>query len=134
MSLPSGPQTLPASPCYDIDHWMVGWNSAHSTYGRKLPGVIEVGPFPDNRGWSDKYSLTSGCCNNRSWMNLTIGEKRQHLLGGFLSLTLCYGLAAEDVHREFWKIKEWRKLNPGVFGEKPDVFFRPDGRCDPYNE
>ena len=47
-----------------LDGWMVAWTPIiWRRLGRAAPpGAIEVGPWPDETGWSDKFAMTCGCC------------------------------------------------------------------------
>lgn len=120
---------LPDNPMFDLDEWMIGWNS--NFYGKE-PGSVEVGPWPDTTGWSERYQLSSGCCYS-SWRGLTREQKLQDIVNGFFVLVLGHGLGPAAVHREFWKIREYRTLNMSFLGHGKYRVFQGKGRCDPYN-
>ena len=115
---------LPDHPVYGLDEWMVGWNSMFGSNRHR--GTIEVGPWPD-RGWSRKYFSTRGCCFGR-WHHLTRQQKLQHIISGFLVLTVNEGIDTAAVHREFWKIADYRKLNVSFLGGRSYRIFQGEGR------
>ncbi len=127
---------LPDSPVFDLDSWMVGWNSRFypgSEHRDAPPGSVEVGPWPDERRWSDRYSSTSGCCNVAYWPTLTHEQKLQEIVNGFFYLVLGEGLDPAAVHREFWKIGAYRELEMSYLGSGTYIVFQGKGDCNPYN-
>ena len=118
---------LPDSPEFGIDHWYVGWNS------RLLPNTDKCAPYPDSTGWSQKFVSTAGS-NYRRWGTLSHERKLQEIVNGFLFLVLGQGIDPVAVHREFWKIGEYRNLEMSFFGSGECIIFQGKGRCDPYNE
>lgn len=128
-------QELPDSPVFDLDQWMVAWTPSWAQKRESLdapPGSIEVGPWPDNSGWSDRYKSTQGCCFTE-WHDLTHEQKLQDIVNGFFFLVLGQKLDTLDVHRELWKIEDYRKLKMRFLGNGPYIVFQGKGRCDPYN-
>lgn len=114
------------SELYDIDKWMIGWNSPRD--GK--PESVRVGPRPDRQRWSQDYDRTAGCCNSQ-WHELTPDEKMRDLVTGFLFLVLGEGLDPQAVHREFLKIEGYQELEASFFGMGPHLMFQ-NGQCSPY--
>ena len=94
---------------YAIDEWMVAWNKG---------GPVEVGPYPDNRGWSDRNDMSAGCClANRG---VSVEAKAMMLFIDFNKLVVGYGLDPQAVHREFLKIDEYcARISPDIPGADP---------------
>jgi len=82
-----------------LDGWMVAWDE---------DGAVEVGPWPDRVGWSDRYAYTSGCCylDRRSFSE---SLRVAMLFIDFHTLVVVYGVKPDAVHQEFLKIKEYRR-------------------------
>jgi hypothetical protein len=128
-----GDTQLPSTPVYDLDSWMIGWNHADAAkYSERIPGKVCVGPWPDKTGWSREYGSTMGCCFTH-WRELTRVEKMHHIVNGFLMLVLAERLDPAAVHREFWKIADYREIGMGFLGMDASVMFTPSGLCNPCN-
>ena len=54
------------------DGFMVAWSIEPEP-------AIEVGPWPDGTGWSDRYQCTTGCCD-AFFQSLARAERAQALL------------------------------------------------------
>ncbi len=80
---------------YNIDNWMAAWNTG---------GPVKVGPWPDRTGWSDDYEMTTGCCRSRQ-----DGDRIALMFIDFHSLVVGYEVDPAEAHREFLKIKEYRR-------------------------
>lgn len=89
-----------------LDGWMVGWNPV-GWGGKWVDGSVEVGPWPDKTGWSDKYRFTTGCCwlERSSW---GCTEKVLQMFIDFHSMIVRDGIIPADAHLEFMKISEYR--------------------------
>ena len=114
---------LPDAPAFDLDHWMIAWD--------RDSGHVEVGQWPDETGWS-KHLSTAGCCF-AYWKTLTRKQKVQELVNGLFFLVLSERLDPQAVHRELWKIRDYRKLKMSPLGMGSYIMFQGKGRCDPYN-
>lgn len=117
---------------YDIDHWMVGWNSPEKSGPRSQE--VKVGPWPDKTRWSDDFEATAGCCN-ATWHDEleTQEEKIDELIRGFFYLVLSEGIDPDAVHQEFSKIRGYLEYAGRVgLGMGKYTFFQR-GRLSPYN-
>jgi hypothetical protein len=91
---------------------MYGWN--------RNSDEIEVGPWPDTTGWSDRYSQTGGACY------VVLREAppdRQvaRLFIDFHTIVVGYGVDIQAAHREFLKIDEYRRsIAPDISGADPE--------------
>lgn len=114
---------------YDADNYMVAWDAP---FGGTTPRQVEVGEWPDQTGWSDAYELTTGFCDS-FFHELSEEEQAQALLN--LAADMMFdGLAAQDVLREFSKIRAWREM--GVLlpaGHYSRAFLPGSGDWNPYN-
>ena len=89
---------------YNGNDWLIAWDT---TFGGKEP-KLEVGPFPDHTGWSDKYEATSGCCfPDVHGMDAT--EQARCLLNEAASL-MFQGIPSQMVLQEFAKIGVWCEM------------------------
>ena len=70
---------------------MYGWN--------RNSDEIDVGPWPDTTGWSDRYSLTGGAC----YTNI------RQIFIDFHMIVLRDGVDVQAAHRAFLKIDEFRR-------------------------
>lgn len=68
---------------------------------------IEVGPWPDKTGWSDRYQLTFGACNLDRHKR-PAAQQVLLLFIDFQQAVVDYCVPVADVHREFLKIDEYR--------------------------
>jgi len=90
-----------------LDDWMVAWTPADwRRLGRVAPpGAIEVGPWPDETGWSDPYAMTGGCCE----VARHHFHKAQKIMLMFINFHTCVvrdGVDPQAAHRAFLKIGE----------------------------
>lgn len=107
----------------DIDNWMVAWTPAEAAgarspviRGHAPPGSIKVGPWPDERGWSDRYAMTIGCCmlERHKW---PLDHKVMMMFIDFHSCVVGDGIDPQAAHREFLKIAEYRRrISPDIEG------------------
>lgn len=104
----------------DIDNWMVGWTPAVDPQllwsDRYTPGSIEVGLWPDRRGWSDRYEYTIGCCilARGKW---PLHQKVMMMFIDFHTCVVRDGIDPQAAHREFLKIAEYRRrISPDIPG------------------
>ena len=89
-------------------------------------GPIEVGPWPDRRGWSDGYALTFGACYMERH-ELTAAMQVALMFIDFQQVVADYEVPVADAHREFQKIEEYRwHIAPDSRGaeEMPDEWAR----------
>lgn len=83
---------------YSIRNVMVAWN-----YG----GPVQVGPWPDYAGWSDKYDCTDGACG--SWYQDAEPERLPAmLLALYQHMTAAYAVPPADAHAALSQIEEYR--------------------------
>src|SRR5436190_1429250 len=101
-----------------LDGWMVAWTPINwRRLGRAAPpGAIEVGPWPDETGWSDKFAMTCGCCEVARHHS----HKAQKIALMFIDFHTCVvrdGIDPHAAHREFLKITEYRRrISPDIPG------------------
>ena len=94
---------------------MVAWTSTAS-YDDPTQGKIEVGPWPDTVGWSDKYSSTVGACFQERH-NLPEWGVIAMVFIDFHTAVVGYGIDPVAAHTEFLKIDEYRrKISPDIEG------------------
>lgn len=117
------------------DDFMVAWTPVtwRPRPGRAPAGSIEVGPWPDVTGWSDRYRLATGCCDfSLNFGGLPDERKAQILVNLFVDIVLGSGLDPITVHREFLKIRPWREMKidlpSGIY-----VAMLEDGTWSPHN-
>ena len=94
---------------YTIDSWMVAWTPGE-------PETVEVGPWPDETGWSDPYSFTTGCCElvRHKWNE---DRKVMMMFIDFHTLIVRDGIDPQAAHRKFLKIDEYRRrISPDIDG------------------
>jgi|ERR1700680_2006143 hypothetical protein len=94
-----------------IDGWMVAWNPANKE-------GIEVGPWPDQTGWSAPssegthperdYCFTSGCCH-LARHEMTLEPKVMMMFIDFHTCVVRDGIDLFAAHAEFLKIDEYRQ-------------------------
>ena len=81
-------------------------------------GPVEVGPYPDNNAWSDRYDMSAGCCHTDR--GTSVEAKAMMLFIDFHRLVVSWGLDPQAVHREFLKIDEYRRrISPDIPGADP---------------
>lgn len=109
-----------------LDGWMVAWNPDYGDgcriplAGNDLPvGAVQVGPWPDETGWSDAYDYTDGCCELDR-----LKQPRETQLAlvfiTFHTLVVRDGIGPQAAHREFLKIAEYRnRISPDIEGAAP---------------
>ncbi len=86
----------------NINSWMVAWDTG---------GPVKVGPWPDQKGWSNGYEMVSGCCNvDRQSENNWVGIAFMFI--DFNSLVVGYDIDPAELHLEFLKIDEYRRRIP----------------------
>ena len=95
---------------YTINNWMVAWTP-------REPDTVEVGPWPDETGWSDPpYRYTGGCCElvRHKWPE---DRKVMMMFINFHTLIVRDGIDPQAAHREFLKIDEYRRrISPDIDG------------------
>jgi hypothetical protein len=70
---------------------------------------IEVGPWPDRTGWSDKYRSTVGACF--SWVQKSSRDRRDvYMLLEFHHAVVRDGVPVAAAHAAFCRIDEYREL------------------------
>lgn len=111
---------------FNIDNWMAawtphgtGWTRVGETRGTKA-GSIEIGPWPDTTGWSDRYAFTTGCCyidrHKRS-----LEHKVMMAFIDFHTMVIRDGIDPQDAHQQFLKIDEYRNhISPDIAGADPE--------------
>lgn len=93
-----------------IDDWMVAW-TPHTNR-------IEVGPWPDETGWSDapRYAFTSGCCYVERH-RMTTAMKVAMMFIDFHTIVVRDGIDPQLAHRAFLNIREYRlRISPDING------------------
>jgi hypothetical protein len=101
-------------PSLTKDNWMVAWNRILKGQGFSPPGAwtkpgdVEVGPWPDRAGWSDRYLSTAGCCF-ADRQDMTPDQKIGQIFIDFHTLVVGDGIDPQAAHREFLKIKDYRE-------------------------
>lgn len=71
---------------------------------------VEVGPWPDKTGWSDRYDQTSGSAAvQSSGREMTHGELIGHLFIEAMHLIIGDKVDSFAVHNAFCKISEYRE-------------------------
>ena len=84
---------------------MIAWTPSY--YDRPTDGQVEVGPWPDDTGWSDKYARTVGACNlGRS--RLSKGERLALVFIDFNTLVVRDEIDPLVAHKAFLAIDEYR--------------------------
>ncbi len=112
---------------YDRDNYMVAWTVPSGGLA-----AVEVGLWPDETGWSDAYELTTGFCD--SFFHELSREQQAQALLNLAADMMFEGLAAQDVLREFSKIRTWREM--GVLlpaGHYSRVFLSDSPNWNPHN-
>jgi hypothetical protein len=92
---------------------MICWNGPDCSRGEPL--TVEAGPYPDRFGWSERYDCSDGACWLIDWRKFSADERLLRLFVMFTILTIRDQVPAEEVHRAFLAIDEYRKALP------PDV-------------
>lgn len=84
---------------------MIAWNP--TWWDGEESGKIEVGPWPDRSGWSDRYRMTIGACFSErhkftplEWALMVFVDFNTLVAGGMI--------APDAAHRAFLKIDEYR--------------------------
>ena len=93
---------------YHDNNYMIAWDLVDLS-GRKNQKAVEVGPWPDRTGWSNKYEATTGCCDF-GFEEHEEAEQAQILVNQAISL-IFYGVPAKEVLGEFSKIRVWREMD-----------------------
>lgn len=97
-------------PLYEGNDWIIAWNPAMDS----LPVALEVGPWPDRTGWSDKYGATTGC-GDSSVSDLDDKEQARLLVNQAADLMFS-GIPPQTVLHEFSKIRVWRDMKVDLLG------------------
>ncbi len=96
----------------EITEAMIAWNPSTDE--------IEVGPWPDRRGWSRGYRNTSGAC----YMfihKLPPDLQLTQMFVNFNTIVVRDEVVVKAVHREFLKIAEYRQhISPDMEGSETD--------------
>jgi hypothetical protein len=79
---------------------MYGWN--------RNSDEIDVGPWPDTTGWSDRYSLTGGACYTNI-RQMAPDQLAAQIFIDFHMIVLRDGVDVQAAHRAFLKIDEFRR-------------------------
>jgi hypothetical protein len=101
-----------------LDGWMVAWTPIDWRRLERVapPGAIEIGPWPDETGWSDKYAMTVGCC----LVERHRLDKAQKIALMFIDFHTCVvrdGIDPLAAHRQFLKIADYRRrISPDIPG------------------
>lgn len=74
-------------------------------------GKVQVGPWPDETGWSDSYAMTTGACllarhKMDQWQIIAL------TFIDFQSLVVGYGIDPQVAHTAFLAIDEYRQRIP----------------------
>jgi hypothetical protein len=96
---------------------MIAWTpQSYADWKPDLAGTVEVGPWPDETGWSDKHARTCGACftevhKQEQW------QRNWRLFVDFHTLTVRDGIAPQKAHEAFLAIDEYRQLiSPDIAG------------------
>ena len=109
---------------YDYHNYMIAWDVVNLS-GRKNKKAVEVGPWPDKKGWANKYDATTGCCDVE-FEGLDEAEEAQLLVNQAISL-IFYGVPANEILGEFSKIRVWREMNIKLPGGTYHAFLPSKG-------
>ena len=86
-----------------------------NVYG--YPGSVEVGPWPDETGWSRGYARRAGCCEEvrHGWpLDVKIGQ----LFVDFHTMVVRDRIDPQHAHAEFLKIDEYvERISPDLLGD-----------------
>lgn len=104
---------------FENGNWMVAWTPmGKPQHGEAKPGSIEVGPWPDKTGWSDRYPFTTGCCELPR-LDWTEKQRAFQLLLDFHTIVVHDGIDPRKAHVEFMKIDDYReRISPELAREK----------------
>lgn len=92
---------------------------------------MRVGPWPDKTGWSDSYSLTSGCCFTFVH-ELPDDEIAERLMGEALVM-ISDGVPPSLVFKEFAKIRIWREMGVKLLEGDYECAFRSEAGYQAFN-
>lgn len=100
---------------------MIAWTPASWTDSRpETAGRVEVGPWPDTKGWSDAYASTVGACF-AELHKISEWQRTAVLFIDFNTLVVRDGMDPRAVHEAFLAIDEYAtKIAPDA----------PGARCD----
>ncbi|MEC5291568.1 MULTISPECIES: hypothetical protein [unclassified Aurantimonas] len=87
---------------------MIAWNPKDWSRSGGVAGAIEIGPWPDKFGWSDRYALTVGACLLERH-NLTPEIIAMLTFVDFHTCVVRDGVDPLQAHLEFIKIDEFRE-------------------------
>jgi hypothetical protein len=84
---------------------------------------VDVGPWPDHTGWSDRYMCTDGACYSNYHKMTPVGQERM-LFIIYNMLTAGDHVPPAAAHKAFLKIDEYRRsISPDMPGaEGGDVW------------
>lgn len=100
---------------FTVHNWMVAYNPKRhpGEPDQHKSGQIEVGPWPDHRGWSDKYDFTDGCCM-RDWKD---ANRTLQMFIVFNTVVVRDEIDPLAAHEQFLKIDEYRRrISPDSLG------------------
>lgn len=96
---------------------MIAWTPAWEHHAdNPTKGKVEVGPWPDRTGWSDRYSMTVGAClmerhKAPEWQQIAM------VFIDFHSVVVGYGIDPQEAHTAFLAIDEYRqRIAPDIPG------------------
>jgi hypothetical protein len=87
---------------------MIAWTSPDDEYFTDTAGKIEIGPWPDKTGWSDRYCYTTGACE-MSLHEASADGRIMQLFLDFNAIVVRDGINPQEVHKAFLKIDEYRQ-------------------------
>lgn len=92
---------------YTANECMIAWNPDEE---------IEVGPWPDETGWSRRFRYTAGACfSEREDYGLVMMALA--VMTNFNTITVRDRIDPQTAHREFLKIREYRlHISPDIAG------------------
>lgn len=96
---------------------MIAWTpQSYVDLKPDLAGKVEVGPWPDKTGWSDKYAMTGGACYT-DLHKQTEWQRNWRIFVDFHTLTVRDGVDPQTAHEAFLVIDEYRALiSPDIRG------------------
>ncbi|MBK9082570.1 MAG: hypothetical protein IPL88_11095 [Rhizobiales bacterium] len=96
------------------------WNPVDCHKNGAVPGQVQVGPYPDESGWSDQFQSSQGALNldDRALMGVDL---KFRILADFHTMVVRDGVDPTAAHREFLRIDEYRELiSPDIEGASPE--------------
>jgi hypothetical protein len=89
---------------------MICWNSA--SLRDQHDEWVRPGPHPDKTGWSKAFAGSDGACMIQDWREYSDDERLLRLFVLFTTLVVRDGVPADEVHRAFLAIDEYREASP----------------------